>query len=151
VRLVEQKRVANWVQGSLEIFAGGAWARVACSGAFTGVDADVACRQLGHGRGTVALSAVDDGFLLQDDPPLCPRGTPQVMLPLGCNGTEAAVLDCSGAEGTPRGRDSFCDAGLVLACVAEEQEGVRPTPPGGASPACSSLAGSATCCVDSAV
>eukprot|EP00892_Ulva_mutabilis_P003255 jgi/Ulvmu1/1300/UM011_0026.1 len=127
VRLSQQTTFRNWVQGRLEVFTAGGWARAACSRTLTPADLSVACRQLGFGSGTVALSGVLDGFLLEADTPDDPAPF-EVRLPLGCDGTEARVLDCPGGPPEP-GRGNVlarsCDDGLLLACVAEEQAGTE--------------------------
>lgn len=119
----------NWLQGRLEVFSGGGWRRAACTTDFGGREAAVACRQLGHGAGTVALSGVDDGFLLQDEPLAVDRPG-DVVLPVGCDGSEERLADCSGLSNLADGErlgvlDLFCEGSLVLACVEQEARGVH--------------------------
>ena len=118
--MVNMARVANWVTGDLQLFFDGAWGEV-CSGLFQGPDADVACRQLGFGAGTVGYFGSDMDY----------EGFPEVALTsVGCNGTEVTLLEC----GPDLAVDMFdrrqCAgmsvSGLRLACVEEEVDGTVP-------------------------
>eukprot|EP00892_Ulva_mutabilis_P002373 jgi/Ulvmu1/12136/UM084_0063.1 len=124
VRLVNETAVANWQVGRLEIFFEGAWSQV-CREAFDSPDADVACRQLGYGAGSVAAT----GPAQPEDLLVYP--VVAVTLP-ACNGTEATLLSCGredvlelGPFQLTAGRGCFSDAGpgLILACVAEPLSG----------------------------
>eukprot|EP00892_Ulva_mutabilis_P011168 jgi/Ulvmu1/8423/UM043_0001.1 len=124
VRLVNQSTVANWQMGRLEVFFEGSWSQV-CSEGFNGADADVACRQMGFGAGTVGPNAVIGAF-----PPRDRLVYPEVALTLpGCTGTETSLLDCPGDMGgpgdafTPEGCFRAGNSGLMIACVAEAQSG----------------------------
>ena len=57
VRLMDHSTVANWQMDRLEVFFEGSWSQV-CAREFDGPDADVACRHLGFGAGTVGPNEV---------------------------------------------------------------------------------------------
>eukprot|EP00892_Ulva_mutabilis_P004969 jgi/Ulvmu1/2844/UM144_0009.1 len=122
LRLVEQSTVANWLIGRPEVFFDGTWSAV-CSGGFDEADANVACRQLGLGAGTVGLE--DSGNDYAVDLTVLP---PIALTSLGCTGMEARLVDC-GVQ-TDSGLDIYsnygdgCSTDFRLACVAEEQAGV---------------------------
>ena len=128
VRLVEQSTVSNWVQGRLEVFFEGSWSQV-CADDFDGTDATVACRQLGFTAGTglsSELLSLDYAETLAD-----PLVYPEVAVTsLGCNGTEARLLDCPGEMEPMREVGASTNAcfvergpGLHIACVAKVDEG----------------------------
>lgn len=130
VRLVEQSEVANWQMGRLEVFFEGSWSQV-CAAGFGGADADVACRQLGFGAGTVGheqlASFQDFSFTPRDRIDLLVY--PEIAVTrLDCTGSETSLLQCPGDMSRPDyGEPAGCfqdgDAGLVIACVAETEEG----------------------------
>ena len=126
------------MSGRLEIFFEGSWGQV-CASDFNGVDANVACGQLGFGAGTVGPAQAQD-----------PRGNladrftasaadqlvfPEVVLTLsGCTGSEATLLECDPEPlfptyiYTPIGTAGCLnrdEPGLILSCVAEPEPGVR--------------------------
>lgn len=121
VRLVDEATVAQWRTGRLEVFLEGSWSQV-CGGGFGGADAAVACRQLGFGGGTLAVTPRRDAAPRQVYPEAglafpecvgdeerlvdCPRPMTHTGLPL-----EAA--DCFGSD----------RPGLRLACVAQPVTG----------------------------
>ena len=122
--MVNVERVANWVTGDLQLFFDGAWGEV-CSGLFQGPDADVACRQLGFGAGTVGYFATGGAMDFE--------GSPEVALTsVGCNGTETTLLECGPDLAVDMFEFRACSgiraSGLRLACVEEEVEGVAPSP-----------------------
>ena len=123
VRLVDQSTVANWQLGRLEIFFEGSWSQV-CSSSFDGADADVACRQLGFGAGTVGPKAAN-GAQVAGQATVFPE---VALTAVGCNGSEASLLECGRGRVGPGSRfDRGClsddSAGLVIACVAEGDTG----------------------------
>ena len=125
LRLVGQSEVAHWQIGRLEVFFEGSWSQV-CATGFGANDADVACRQLGFGSGTVASSLADL------EPPSDVLVSPVVALTFsGCTGAESRLLDCP-LEDAFRGDSDFSECfnngspGLQIACVA------NPGEPGGA-------------------
>eukprot|EP00892_Ulva_mutabilis_P001585 jgi/Ulvmu1/11427/UM076_0001.1 len=127
LRLVNRDSIDNWVQGRLEVFFEGSWSQV-CSYAFDAPDANVACRQLGFGAGTVLSEFAEDAARPQPNP----RVYPEVAISKpGCDGAEDRLLDCP-VDQRPdnfiprtdqRGCYSSSDPGLYLACVAEPLEG----------------------------
>ena len=124
MRLVNETTLENWQVGRLEVFFEGSWSQV-CRGAFDGADADVACRQLGYGSGTVFASGTAGVAARSVFPEVA------VTLP-GCTGAEASLLDCGPEPEVPGGRnrpracfDGF-DKGVVLACVAQAITGLSP-------------------------
>ena len=124
MRLVNETTLENWQVGRLEVFFEGSWSQV-CRGAFDGADADIACRQLGYGSGTV--------FAIGTAGVAARSVYPKVAVTLpGCTGAEASLLDCGPESEVPGGRnraracfDDF-DKGLVLACVAQPLPGLSP-------------------------
>lgn len=127
LRLVDGGEISNWAFGNLQLFFEGSWSQV-CKTSFGPRDADVACRQLGYGAGTVVPQSLTIAEL-----DALERTTlfPEVgIIGLGCTGDELRLVDCN----TTFDRDvsdylldyfatSECmssdGAGLVLACVAE--------------------------------
>ena len=127
MRLVDETTVANWQMGRLEVFFEGSWSQV-CAREFDGPDADVACRQLGFGAGTVGPNRVNGAQLAPETTLVFPEVA--VTAP-GCNGTEANLLECGPAPGrlsTFDSRDCFDTAnpGLFIACVADPLDGAPP-------------------------
>lgn len=130
MRLVQQRSIANWALGHLEVVVGGSWRQV-CTAGFDDKEAAVACRQLGYGAGTVAPF-----FQVADPPGADALVFPDVGVTLpGCDGSETTLLEC-GAEEQTRPfftnqqmifgcRDSR-EPGLTLACVVEEAAGALP-------------------------
>lgn len=121
LRLVGQSEIRNWQMGRLEVFFEGFWRQV-CAGGFDANDADVACRQLGFGSGTVASS------LAEFQSPSAVLVSPEVALVFsGCTGTESRLLDCN-LQDSSYELNCYDDVnpGLQLACVA------NPETPGGA-------------------
>ena len=125
LRLVDEVSVSNWQIGRLEIFFEGSWSQV-CARDFDGPDADVACRQLGFGAGTVGPNRANGAPVMDD----------RVVFPVvaltspGCNGTEESLLGCGSFFGLiSRFTDRDCfgvnDPGLTLACVATPEEGAH--------------------------
>ena len=123
LRLVEQSTLSNWLTGRLEIFFEGSWSQV-CATNFTGTDADVACRQLGFGNGSVLPARPD-----ARDPLVSEFVYPEVALSApGCNGSEANLLDCQPQRPASRTNKeclglSDRTRGLVIGCVAARMEG----------------------------
>ena len=116
MRLVNMRRVANWVTGNLQLFFDGAWGQV-CPRLFGGRDADVACRQLGFRAGSQANPVMGDDMYFD--------GTPEVVLSSsGCIGTEANLLECGANAASDMLSLSICRRDLRLACVEQEVEGV---------------------------
>ena len=98
----------------------GSWRQV-CARGFGGRDADVACRQLGYGAGTISNGV--DGVRAQEGP-RPPVGAAFV----GCNGSEDALLDCPQEGGLRRefGDRIGCregSRGLFIGCVAQPVAG----------------------------
>lgn len=125
LRLVDEVAVSNWQLGRLEVFFEGSWSQV-CAREFDGADADVACRQLGFGAGSVGPNRVNGAPALEDRLvfPVVALTTP------GCNGTEDSLLDCGPFTGRiVRTTDRDCfgvnNPGLTLACVATPEEGAH--------------------------
>ena len=134
MRLVEPSSVANWQIGRLEVFFEGSWSQV-CGFAFAGADADVACRQLGLGAGTVFLEV-----------PVRPRDTgfgntvstsavvPDAALTsVGCSGSESRLVDCPLEKKTTDLFDSqTCfsadSQGVTIGCVSRPVEGTLQQP-----------------------
>lgn len=103
-----------------------------CAAGFEGVDADVACRQLGYGAGTVATPTFFDSPAVDPQQLLFP---PVAITRSGCTGTEARLVDCGREDDFPSisvsrrctdtsdyDRDEQ-HAGLFIACVANEADG----------------------------
>ena len=128
VRLVDEEQVSNWITGRLQVFFEGSWSQV-CATGFDAVDANVACRQLGFGSGTVVpqiLSSqeIEERATINVFPDIAIIGS-------GCTGAEDRLLDCAP---TPPG-DYFNDfifgrdcensdgVGLVIGCVATPLQG----------------------------
>lgn len=124
---MEQTRVSSWQVGRLEIFFFGSWAEV-CAEEFDSVDADVACRQLGFGAGTLDPTLVRPR---QSGPAPGAALEPIAPLPI-CKGTEQTLLECLPRLGVPdierpiRGlfvaNPGGCfgvgnDGGLILLCA----------------------------------
>ena len=114
--------------GRLQVFFEGSWSQV-CAGAFGAPDANVACRQLGYGAGTVVPQIVTDA----DRAALRAMGVfPEIAISgSGCVGTEERLLDCSPELPDPNfffSRDCLNSDGfgLVLGCVAAPATGVLP-------------------------
>lgn len=118
------------MSGRLEIFFEGSWGQV-CASDFNGVDANVACRQLGFGAGTVFPA--DPARFRGGVPPVRPdRVVPEaVVTAVGCNGSESTLLDCPLEM---QGADLFDDLtcltatgiGLIIGCVLEPVQGTLP-------------------------
>eukprot|EP00892_Ulva_mutabilis_P004965 jgi/Ulvmu1/2840/UM144_0005.1 len=123
VRLVEQSTTDNWQIGRLEVFFEGSWSQV-CARGFGGADANVACRQLGFGAGSVRPSRINGAQPAPDR-----LVYPEIALTqLGCTGSEATLLDCPAdmSEGFFFGGGGCFNSdsmGLMIACVAEPESG----------------------------
>ena len=130
VRLVQQRSIANWALGHLEVVVGGSWRQV-CAASFDDKEAAVACRQLGYGAGTVAPF-----FQVADPPGADALIFPDVGVSLpGCEGSEATLIECGAGEQFPPfftnqqtifGCRDGREPGLTLACVVEEDAGAAP-------------------------
>ena len=125
LRLVEEESIANWVTGRLQVFFEGSWTQ-ACGVAFGAPAANVACRQLGYGAGTVVPQDLTDTELAA----LRATGVvPQIAISgSGCVGTEERLVDCSSERPDPdfffrRDCLSFNSVGLMLGCVAAPATG----------------------------
>ena len=131
IRLVEEESIANWVTGRPQVFFEGSWSQV-CLALFNASDANVACRQLGYGAGTVVPQELTDAELA------AMRATgdfPEIAISAsGCVGTEERLLDCSPERSDPNiffkpdclgsfGTSISLGAGLVLGCVADPATG----------------------------
>lgn len=129
LRLVDDGKIFNWVFGNLQVFFEGSWSQV-CSFNFTAADAEVACRQLGQGSGTV----MREGLLSNDDLSSIDVFPEAAIVGSFCDGHESRLIDCGAAldptlfPGGPRVRNGYCQEtrspGLVLACVTSPQTGV---------------------------
>ena len=130
-RLVEQSTVANWLIGRLELFFEGSWGQV-CAGSFGAADANVACRSMGFGSGTIGPLEIN-----LNNPTRERLVYPEIAVTsLGCTGQEENLLQCPG-EMDIRGDDyypydsdgCFDDIGrpLVVACVTAAENGVSLT------------------------
>lgn len=121
--------MSNWQLGRPEVFFEGAWSQI-CAEGFSAPEADVACRQLGYGRGTVL--PIDTGE--SPDRLVYPE---VAFTSLGCTGTEARLLDCP-REPEPAPDSGYSDLvslqggcfqdlalGLRIACVSESEEGAK--------------------------
>eukprot|EP00892_Ulva_mutabilis_P007291 jgi/Ulvmu1/4934/UM204_0006.1 len=118
LRLIEEAPVANWMTGRLQVFFEGSWSQV-CAGSFMAPDANVACRQLGFGAGTIVPQFLSDAerVTLQSTPVF-----PEIAISASrCAGTEERLLDCSGNLDPDFffTRDCLSSSGLGLAigCV----------------------------------
>ena len=133
LRLVDEAPVANWMTGLLQVFFEGSWSQV-CNGFFDVADANVACRQLGFGAGTVVPQFLSEADLatLQSTPVF-----PEIAITSsGCTGSEERLVDCEQeVNATPAysfddtfGRDCLSSngAGLRIACVASPVPGTTP-------------------------
>eukprot|EP00892_Ulva_mutabilis_P004917 jgi/Ulvmu1/2798/UM141_0005.1 len=103
LRLLEQVTIENWITGELQVFFEGSWSQV-CATNFDDHDAAVACRHLGFGAGSVAVTNS------------------------GCRGCEARLLDCPVfrnvlRRGVSRVCKSTSSLPLCLACVADALPG----------------------------
>ena len=120
--------VSNWATGQLQLFFEGSWGQV-CAGLFDAADANVACRQLGFGAGTIVPQSLGDAAVDLQSTPVFPE---VVLTGSGCRGTEARLLDCGPADNAVETYDSDflrgCreaeSAGLVLACVDDTISGM---------------------------
>ena len=129
MRLVQPSTIGNWQVGRVEVFFEGSWSQV-CANAFAGPDADVACRQLGFGAGTVVPA--DAGRVRgRFAPTSSERVVPEAAVTaVGCNGSESKLLDCP-LEMKGLGVDLFSDqtcltataVGLIVGCVQKSLQG----------------------------
>ena len=125
LRLVDEEPAANWVTGRLQVFFEGSWSQV-CAAEFEAADANVACRQLGYGAGTV----VPQFFTEADKVSLETTAVfPEIGISAsGCTGSEDRLLDCPARENLRFMFNRDCLSsdgfGLVLACVGAPEEGV---------------------------
>lgn len=124
------KPAGSWVLGRPEIFFEGSWSQI-CRARFDGPDADVVCRQLGFGPGTISPVPV---ALPEASPLVFPPAA--VTLP-GCDGSEQTLLECGadtrgiGARTDSVTRDCLEERefaldvrpGLTIACVASQEVG----------------------------
>ena len=131
LRLIEEAPIANWMTGLLQVFFEGSWSQV-CGGRFEVADANVACRQLGFGAGTIVPQLLSDADLvrLQSTPVF-----PEIAITAsGCTGSEERLVDCSQEIDTDT-RDYFdytfsrdcldsTGAGLRIACVGTPGQGM---------------------------
>lgn len=137
LRLVDQMAVANWQVGRPEVFFEGSWSQI-CAIDFGPEDADVACRQLGFGSGSVGPLELSARFNVRLFIPKLLVYPEVALRSPGCNGTESSLLDCP-LTMQPEGLDTvYSDngdqcfdssgPGLTLACVGESEPGtVRPS------------------------
>eukprot|EP00928_Gymnodinium_smaydae_P050164 TRINITY_DN3375_c2_g1_i2.p1 TRINITY_DN3375_c2_g1~~TRINITY_DN3375_c2_g1_i2.p1 ORF type:complete len:2183 (+),score=420.83 TRINITY_DN3375_c2_g1_i2:1304-7852(+) len=84
LRLADASTLPYEREGRLEIFLDGQWGTV-CNRSFTDIDAEVACRQLGHSEGGT--------FLGNTGVDLVGYG-PVLIADVACNGTEKSFIDC---------------------------------------------------------
>lgn len=96
-------------RGRVEVYAGGAWGTV-CDDLWTGLNAEVVCRQLGFRRALKAAKHSEFGqgwslHILLDD--------------VQCTGTEASLLDCKHAGLGTHNCDHHEDAGVVCGNAVE--------------------------------
>ena len=129
---MEQSSIANWQIGLLELFFEGSWGQV-CASSFGAADANVACRSMGFGSGTVGT--VNPNF---NDPTRDRLVKPELaVIRLGCTGQEGNLLQCPGEMDDPGNDYSRFDSGfcindfgqqLVVACVAAAETGARLAP-----------------------
>ena len=133
IRLVNEAPIANWMTGHLQVFFEGSWSQV-CNGFFDVADANVACRQLGFGVGTVVPQFLSEADLatLRSTPVF-----PEIAITAsGCTGSEERLVDCGQEEDQTLdyradftfGRDCLnsIGAGLRIACVASPGTGKIP-------------------------
>lgn len=138
LRLTNDGEIDNWVTGNLQVFFEGAWGQV-CSGNFGPPDADVACRQLGFGAGTIAPRQLSDAEL--DALEKVSVFLEVAFTGLACNGTEDRLVDCDANFSGPeidldpdyglsvftfdldRGCRNVKGDAFNLACVKEELTG----------------------------
>lgn len=78
------------VQGRLELSKGDTWWRV-CADGFTGIEAEIACRQLGHSTGHLVTENVPREYFQEG----CQLKTLTVS---DCKGTESSLDHCTLAE-----------------------------------------------------
>ena len=148
--MLEEESIANWKTGRLQVFFEGSWSQV-CGGAFGAPDANVACRQLGYGAGTVVPQDVTEADLTALEaigvfPEIAISGS-------GCTGTEERLLDCSpelpGSISFRSDCPNSVDSGVVLGCVAAPTTGElpieHPSPAGKAPMQSSGPLGSRSC------
>ena len=128
LRLVEEESIANWMAGRLQVFLEGSWTQV-CGAEFGAPAANVACRQLGFGAGSVVPQDLTDA----DRAALQAMGiVPQIAVSgSGCVGSEERLLDCGPDQPGPdfsfrRDCVNPNSAGLVLGCVAVPATGEAP-------------------------
>lgn len=134
VRLIEEEKAANWVIGRLQVFFEGSWSQV-CATSFNADDADVACRQLGFGSGTVMPRET-----VRDEAKGLIRSNvfPEIaVIGSSCNGTEVRLVDCAttppGSEQDYINDNDFArdclnvnGGGLRIGCVAAQLQGPDP-------------------------
>ena len=131
MRLVDEVPIATWVTGRLQVFFEGSWSQV-CDGLFEVADANVACRQLGFGAGTIVPQFLSDADLttLQSTSVF-----PEIAITAsGCTGSEERLVECGQELDTTSannfdytfGRDCLSSngAGLRIACVASPGPGI---------------------------
>ena len=127
LRLFDEEAISNWVTGRLQVFLDGSWSQI-CAGEIGAPDADVACRQLGYGAGTVVppslVSAERAGLRTNV------RFPEVAITSSGCTGSEDRLVNCSRNATSIFSRECVNSDGygVVLACVRSPEEGVRHTP-----------------------
>lgn len=141
IRLMDERSISNWVFGNLQVFIEGSWGQV-CATNFQAADANVACRQLGFGAGTVAPRPVPPS---EREALLRTNVFPEVaVVGASCTGDEARLIDCGAKVQDPnaplldydlldyydenvlsRDCQNSNGVGLVVACVAAAQSGAE--------------------------
>eukprot|EP00892_Ulva_mutabilis_P001932 jgi/Ulvmu1/1173/UM107_0047.1 len=114
VRLVSEVAANGYTTGALQLYHSGAWGAI-CRNDFDPADAAVACRQLGFDHGApltdvFAPSTRARGTDKSQDKILEDISAPFVLGNLGCNGTEARLVECAASQDTDYGLyylDSF--------------------------------------------
>lgn len=130
LRLIDEEQVSNWITGRLQVYFEGSWSQV-CATAFDVADADVACRQLGYGSGSVVSKILS--FVEREESSRTNVFPEVAIIGSGCTGTEDRLLDCALAppDTSPEdytvdlGRDCLNSdgTGLVVACVSAPLQG----------------------------
>ena len=121
LRLFDEEEISNWVTGRLQVFLQGSWSQV-CSGEIGAPDANVACRQLGYGAGTV----VPPSLVTADRAAMRTNVVfPEVAnTTSGCTGSEDRLVDCNQNSTTIFSRECVNSDGygVILACVGTAEE-----------------------------
>lgn len=131
--MIDEEELFNWITGRLQVFFEGSWNHV-CTTRFDGLDADVACRQLGYGSGTIVpqIRSATDAVEMNRT-----NIFPEIdIVGSGCNGNEDRLLDCaraspSSASGQETLHNNFFGrnclnsegAGHAIGCVSAPLQG----------------------------